>query len=37
LRPETLRLLHVGAVIYAALYLIEGLGLLWDKKWASGW
>lgn len=35
LHPDTLRLLHLGAIIYAGLYLIEGLGLLWDKKWAE--
>jgi len=27
--------LHLGVIIYAGLYLIEGAGLLWDKKWAE--
>jgi uncharacterized membrane protein (DUF2068 family) len=35
LQPKTLQMLHLGVIIYAALYLIEGLGLLWDKKWAE--
>jgi uncharacterized membrane protein (DUF2068 family) len=33
--PSTLRWLHVGVIIYAGLYLIEGVGLLFDKKWAE--
>jgi uncharacterized membrane protein (DUF2068 family) len=31
----TLRMLHLGVIIYAGLYLIEGLGLLFDRKWAE--
>lgn len=33
--PQTLHLLHLGVIIYAGLYLIEGAGLLFDKKWAE--
>src|SRR3954452_12495902 len=35
LHRDTLRWLHIGVIIYAGLYLIEGLGLLFDKKWAE--
>lgn len=35
LHHDTLRILHMGVIIYAGLYLIEGVGLLWDKKWAE--
>jgi uncharacterized membrane protein (DUF2068 family) len=35
LNTQTLHVLHIGSLIYAVLYLIEGLGLLWDKKWAE--
>jgi len=33
--PRTLRLFHIGVIIYAGLYLIEGVGLLFEKKWAE--
>ena len=33
--PQQLRIIHVGVLIYAGLYLIEGVGLLFDKKWAE--
>ncbi len=32
---RTLRSLYVGTVIYAALYLIEGFGLYFDRGWAE--
>jgi uncharacterized membrane protein (DUF2068 family) len=32
---QQLRIIHVGVLIYAGLYLIEGVGLLFDKKWAE--
>jgi uncharacterized membrane protein (DUF2068 family) len=32
---RTLRLFYTGTLIYAALYLIEGLGLFFDKAWAE--
>ena len=32
---EKLKLIHLGFIIYAGLYLIEGVGLLFDKKWAE--
>jgi uncharacterized membrane protein (DUF2068 family) len=35
IRPETLRLLHLGTILYAALYLVEGVGLIFDRKWAE--
>jgi uncharacterized membrane protein (DUF2068 family) len=35
LQHGTLRLLHLGVIIYAALYLIEGIGLWFDRKWAE--
>ena len=34
--PENqLHVLRIGALVYAGLYLIEGFGLLKDKKWAE--
>ena len=30
-----LNLLHIGTIIYAGLYLIEGVGLIYEKKWAE--
>lgn len=35
LPTDTLKMLHLGVIIYAGLYLIEGVGLLWDRKWAE--
>jgi uncharacterized membrane protein (DUF2068 family) len=32
---HTLRLFYVGTLIYAGLYLVEGLGLFFDKAWAE--
>jgi uncharacterized membrane protein (DUF2068 family) len=32
---RTLRLFHIGVIIYAGLYLIEGVGLLYETKWAE--
>jgi uncharacterized membrane protein (DUF2068 family) len=33
--PRTLRIIHVAVIIYAGIYLIEGVGLLFEKKWAE--
>jgi uncharacterized membrane protein (DUF2068 family) len=33
--PHTLQNLRLGVIIYAGLYLIEGVGLLGDWKWAE--
>ncbi|HVX85175.1 MAG TPA: DUF2127 domain-containing protein [Phycisphaerae bacterium] len=33
--PGKLKVLRVGALIYAGLYGIEGIGLLFDKGWAE--
>jgi uncharacterized membrane protein (DUF2068 family) len=35
IEPETLKWLHAAALIYAGLYLVEGVGLIFDKKWAE--
>jgi uncharacterized membrane protein (DUF2068 family) len=35
IKRENLNLLHIGTIIYAGLYLIEGVGLIFDKKWAE--
>jgi uncharacterized membrane protein (DUF2068 family) len=35
IQPGTLKWLHVAALIYAGLYLVEGVGLIFDKKWAE--
>jgi len=32
---QTLRVFHVGVIIYSGLFLIEGVGLIFDKKWAE--
>ena len=33
--PHTLQNLRLGVIIYAGLYLVEGIGLLGDWKWAE--
>ena len=33
--PKNLHLVRICVIIYAGLYLIEGLGLLYEKKWAE--
>jgi uncharacterized membrane protein (DUF2068 family) len=33
--PRTLAAISLGTLLYAALYLVEGIGLLWRKRWAE--
>jgi len=33
--PDKLRLIGIGTVVYAALYLVEGVGLLLRRRWAG--
>ena len=33
--PKTLHLVRIFVIVYAGLYLIEGVGLLYEKKWAE--
>ena len=33
--PKQLHLVRICVVVYAGLYLIEGVGLLYEKKWAE--
>ena len=33
--PQTLRLVAIATLVYAALFLIEGFGLFWKRVWAE--
>jgi len=33
--PHTLHLVRIFVVLYAGLYVVEGVGLLFEKKWAE--
>jgi len=35
LEPRTLHWLRVGSFVYAGLYVLEGIGLIFDKAWAE--
>ena len=34
-KPETLRAIEVGTFVYAAVFLVEGVGLLLRRRWAE--
>ena len=35
IQPQALHLLHIGVIAAAAIYLIEGVGLYFQQKWAE--